>query len=1105
MKRLQLFLMALICLNFISSTQLLSQCDAVVVNSVFCEGASSNSNQVTFIANGLTAGSYSISYSHSGNAAINFILFETESESEVGNTINVLQGETLNMTFANVEPGTSGTITVTLTNLTDGCTYTSTSNTIDCWSTSYSGHHYYYSGTSAQSSQLIEANEVKNDYLYINSVELFGATNESGKDVIGYTNYGNFNIQNNSADGLSAFEISINPRADFYPQEVNTKVYIDFNADLLFTEDEQIGSSLVNDLVYNQNETLVDDNTLITIPIDNSILGISALKMIRIVLNDAAVSFAVDNASNFSPRIGSNLFPVIGEVEDYYFHVPPTFDEISPVCFTGNAQTEAIWFTGGPNAFEDGDDFEITDMHVLQMNANSKYTIESGAKLTLNNSNINAFNSLLDIQTDVNFSHWQGITVEGNTNIAHPDVNGLADDQIVSAEHGILIANNSSIKHAEIAVKAHEIETIIEDDGFGNILTYDVDRGGAIVRLNNVEFTNNQIGVQLHDFVKAETNDVSFIDNCTFTNSEPLWQSENSDIRQIDLVASRNVPITNCSFNKDNGSNGQALEDVWITGVYCLNGMVNLNEADNAPNNFNNLDVGVDMRDLLGLGGHALYGNTFDNVKQGVNATAATAVSLIRNEFLNIPEGTSTTVEVGDIAYVFDDDGNIIDAYETPFYVYDEDGNIIDSYYNLITDVQENWGIFIDDCLDLEIRGNLFETTATTNAPVGMVIKDSRPIDNSITQSNIIRANMVRGPFAIGSVYQGNNSELSIDCNHHRNSSAGVQQSDWGLAVNDGGFFMLNAQGDCIDPEDEPFKNEWHNASTGGLHIASFDAFFANTPLETRSLVLNYDADSEPTLIEASINIPDIDPCLEDNLCLDDEDWGKDPIIDNPEECELSFSGIVRQLRSGKNQQLRDKLECIDEDWANSLLTASYIGGRSLDKASERLDRISNNGIYGQVRQAYQNTIDAIRTNGTGKANPAMEQLNQQAAVVSQSLFQNLSRTAVEMKGGESYKKELHIRLPQQAQAVLSKQMELKISPNPACDYLNIEIQDLNNAVILSEAKNLSYQIYDLSGRMAQNGAVTERINVSGLQTGAYILKLTDGQANFKTAKFIVN
>jgi len=243
----------------------------------------------------------------------------------------------------------------------------------------------------------------------------------------------------------------------------------------------------------------------------------------------------------------------------------------------------------------------------------------------------------------------------------------------------------------------------------------------------------------------------------------------------------------------------------------------------------------------------------------------------------------------------------------------------------------------------------------------------------------------------------------------------------------------------------------------------------------------------------------------ENNPCLDDEDWGKDPVIDNPDECKLSFSGIVRQLRSGKNQQLRDKLECIDEDWANSLLTASYIGGRSLDKASERLDRISNNGIYGQVRQAYQNTIDAIRNNGTGKANPAMEQLNQQAAVVSQSLFQNLSRTAVEMKGGESCKKELHIRLPQQEQTVLNKQMQLKISPNPTTDYLNIELTNKN--VILNsfqDLKGVTYQIYDLSGRMAQSGAVAERINVSGLQTGAYFIKLTDGQANFKTAKFIV-
>jgi len=81
----------------------------------------------------------------------------------------------------------------------------------------------------------------------------------------------------------------------------------------------------------------------------------------------------------------------------------------------------------------------------------------------------------------------------------------------------------------------------------------------------------------------------------------------------------------------------------------------------------------------------------------------------------------------------------------------------------------------------------------------------------------------------------------------------------------------------------------------------------------------------------------------------------------------------------------------------------------------------------------------------------------------------------------------------------------MDIYPNPASDYVNVEISGLFNTSQI--------QIYDIAGKRiinqavlneSQNGSFTKRVNVSQLHNGIYILKLVDDEKEL-TRKLIVN
>ena len=74
----------------------------------------------------------------------------------------------------------------------------------------------------------------------------------------------------------------------------------------------------------------------------------------------------------------------------------------------------------------------------------------------------------------------------------------------------------------------------------------------------------------------------------------------------------------------------------------------------------------------------------------------------------------------------------------------------------------------------------------------------------------------------------------------------------------------------------------------------------------------------------------------------------------------------------------------------------------------------------------------------------------------------------------------------------IRKVQKLAVYPNPAVDVLNIK----------SNAKVLSYEIYDLTGRKVGAGNNSDKVNVSNLSKGNYIINIVTKDGN-TTTKFI--
>jgi hypothetical protein len=78
--------------------------------------------------------------------------------------------------------------------------------------------------------------------------------------------------------------------------------------------------------------------------------------------------------------------------------------------------------------------------------------------------------------------------------------------------------------------------------------------------------------------------------------------------------------------------------------------------------------------------------------------------------------------------------------------------------------------------------------------------------------------------------------------------------------------------------------------------------------------------------------------------------------------------------------------------------------------------------------------------------------------------------------------------------------LNLSAYPNPTTNYLMLQIDNFD--------KDLSYQLFDIRGRLLESNTVAANsttINMEQMQTGTYLLKVTQNNKLVKTFKIIKN
>lgn len=96
------------------------------------------------------------------------------------------------------------------------------------------------------------------------------------------------------------------------------------------------------------------------------------------------------------------------------------------------------------------------------------------------------------------------------------------------------------------------------------------------------------------------------------------------------------------------------------------------------------------------------------------------------------------------------------------------------------------------------------------------------------------------------------------------------------------------------------------------------------------------------------------------------------------------------------------------------------------------------------------------------------------------------------------------VQQPFEIQTVLGMEnfninLQMSVYPNPATNYLQLEVKNI-------DFSNLSYQLFDLNGRLIENQKITTEtstIPMEQLPTAVFLLKVVNNNKEIKTFKII--
>ncbi len=638
------------------------------------------------------------------------------------------------------------------------------------------------------------------------------------------------------------------------------------------------------------------------------------------------------------------------------------------------------------------------------------------------------------------YEKWEGITVKGNTNTNHPTQTEI--DLGNHPLHGYLHSDNAHILNAHTGVKVLSQYTLDSDGNFVKKM------GGGIIQLNNTRFTDNLTAIEICKHIK-NVQHRSYIKNCDFKNSN-VWHDipVQRNYIQIFLEGADNIPIEQCSFVKDLISS-TSLSNKTVKGIQSISGGVFCDSGINCcePNTFHNLNYGIEIHDIY-ASGHFINGNHFYNVKKGITATGTMALEITDNTFNDIPAGI----------------GNSNAA----------------------------WGIYADQAFGLNIANNKVKTEQNSSYTYGVIIKDTESLTTDPADFNKLQENYFSGAFEAATLLQGNNSFMDIDCNHYGwISSYETPKADWQLANNSDGEFNLNPQGCDFDEFNiitlPPFSNQWHDADSG-FHIDNI----TGQPI---NLALNWHENSEP-ILNSNVTVDKFIFC-EGNLTCENN-WGNAEDTDDNHGtpdiyCRVVYGNIIKNLKNNDKESIKEELNCINDNFSNTILTAIHIKEGELDKAQDNIDLITNEGVYALAKLQYQDIINNL-TDDAGKAEKSLEATKIKASAKALSFEKNLASSSLAYLKGTTEDKIIDISINNINEYNNSIDNSVFIYPNPNSGS-ELYIQLSNRADTDIE----TIEICDLNGKvhLQKHLVETERIDLKQLQTGIYIINIltSDGQS----------
>lgn len=147
---------------------------------------------------------------------------------------------------------------------------------------------------------------------------------------------------------------------------------------------------------------------------------------------------------------------------------------------------------------------------------------------------------------------------------------------------------------------------------------------------------------------------------------------------------------------------------------------------------------------------------------------------------------------------------------------------------------------------------------------------------------------------------------------------------------------------------------------------------------------------------------------------------------------------------------------------------------------------------FGMVHSFAQTTINTAGGDGSGNGGTV-------SFSIGQPIYQ--TRSGSNGSAAEGVQQPYEISVLSVTEGVEGINLIVQAYPNPTADYLTINILDY-------EISNLSYQLYDIQGRLLQNEQIVSsqtNIVMSNLVSATYIIKVMQKNKELKSFKIIKN